>query len=144
MYSIFCVYTMYMPCIYMVYTWYIHSILYTPPCGWCCGGGQGRRGAGARALGKDPRRARAAVGKDTRGARGAQWGRMRAARAARAARGGEGCARRARRAVGNQGKDAPTHLRSSAYILSRRHGHARAHARTSARPRTPERASTLQ
>ena len=24
-----------------VYTWYIHSILcvYTPPCGWCCGGG---------------------------------------------------------------------------------------------------------
>ena len=39
---------------------------------------------------------------------------------------------------------APTHLRGSAYILSRRHGHARAHARTSARPRTPERATTLR
>ena len=28
--------------IYNVYTWYIHSILcvYTPPGGWCCGGGQ--------------------------------------------------------------------------------------------------------
>ncbi len=39
---------------------------------------------------------------------------------------------------------APTHLRGSAYILSCRHGHARVHARTSARPRTPERASTLR
>jgi hypothetical protein len=69
----------------MVYTWYIHGILYTPSGGWCCGGGRAR-------------------------------GR------------------------------APTHLRGSAYILSRRHGHARAHARTSARQRTPERApaSTLR
>ena len=45
--------------------------------------------------------------------------------------GGHGCGR------------APIHLRGSAYILSRRQGHARAHARTSARPRTPERASTI-
>ena len=59
---------MYIHGIYMVYTWYIHGILYTPSGGWCCGGGRAR-------------------------------GR------------------------------APTHLRGSAYILSRRHGHARAHAR---------------
>ena len=46
---------------------------------------------------------------------------------------------------GGQGRGrAPTHLRGSAYILSRRHCHARAHTRTSARPRTPERASTLR
>ena len=76
-----CIYHVYG--IYMVYTWYIHGILYTPSGGWCCGGGRARR-------------------------------------------------------------RAPTHLRGSAYILSRRHGHARAHARTSARPRTPERASTLR
>ena len=37
---------------------------------------------------------------------------------------------------GEQGRGrAPTHLLGSAYILSRRHGHARAHARTSARVR---------
>ena len=54
MHSICSVYTLYIlgiyigyvlniPCIYMVYTVYIHSIIhvYSPPGGWCCGGGQG-------------------------------------------------------------------------------------------------------
>ena len=36
-------YVLNIPCLYMVYTVYIHSIIhvYSPPGGWCCGGGLG-------------------------------------------------------------------------------------------------------
>ena len=36
-------YVLNIPCLYMVYTVYIHSMIhvYSPPGGWCCGGGQG-------------------------------------------------------------------------------------------------------
>ncbi len=43
MLSIYIVYTWYIHNIFLGFTMYIHSIIcvFTPPGGWCCGGGQG-------------------------------------------------------------------------------------------------------
>ena len=107
MYSIFCVYTMYIPCIYHVYTWYILRIymVYTWYIPYSTRWLGLRRRAGVRARAYPPAGQRLHTVTQTRP--------------------------RAR---------ARAHVRTSAHTRAREH---LAHARTSARPCKPERASTI-